>query len=54
MKKLILLVTLASLFSCFNQKEIEARAKHQAETGNRVNEAHKNTGGLFEELDKNK
>ena len=54
MKKLIILISLISLFACGNQKEMEARAnqkaRHQAETGDRVNEAQKNTDGLFDEL----
>lgn len=50
MKKLILLISLISIFSCTNQKAIDAKAKHQAETGGRINDASKNTGGLFDEM----
>ena len=50
MKKLILLISLISIFSCTNQKAIDAKARHQAETGSRINDASKDTGGLFDEM----
>ncbi|MES2677078.1 MAG: hypothetical protein V4612_02015 [Pseudomonadota bacterium] len=54
MKKLILLISLISTVSCTNQKAIDAKARekarHQAETGSRINDASKDTGGLFDEM----
>ena len=50
MKTLILLCLSFCLFACTNQKIIEAKAKHQAATGDRINNAQKNTNGLFDEL----
>ena len=54
MKKLIPLLALLTIISCANQKAIEAKAaakaKHQAETGSRLNESQKNTSGLFDEM----
>jgi len=54
MKKLILLISLLSVFSCVNQKEIDAKAaaksKHQAETGKGLTNLRKNTEGLFDEM----
>lgn len=50
MKKLILLFSLMLVVSCVNQKDIDAKAKHQAETGGRINDATKNTESLFDEM----
>ena len=50
MRKLILLISLIFIVSCVDQKAIDAKAKHQAETGSRINDASKNTGGLFDEI----
>ncbi|MFT5703121.1 MAG: putative lipoprotein YajG [Rickettsiales bacterium] len=50
MKKIIILVSIFLLSSCINQKEIEAKARYQAETGSRINEASKNTESLFDEM----
>jgi hypothetical protein len=50
MKNLILLISLISIFSCTNQKAIDAKAKRQAETGSRINNAQHNTDGLFNEM----
>ncbi len=50
MKKLILLISLLSIFSCTDQKAIDAKAKHQAETGSRINNAQKDTDGLFDDM----
>ena len=50
MKKLILLLFFIPLFSCINQKAIDAKAKHQAETGSRINNAQQNTDSLFDEM----
>ena len=50
MKKLILLIIPICLFACIDQKAIEAKAKHQANTGNRINNAQQNTESLFDEL----
>jgi hypothetical protein len=54
MKKIILLISLFSIFSCANRQEIEAKAaakaRYQAETGQRINEASKNTESLFDEI----
>jgi len=50
MKKLILLFLSLCAFACVDQKALEAKAKHQAETGSRINDAQKNTDGLFDEL----
>ncbi len=36
--------------SCANQEAIRAKAKHQAETGSRINNAQQNTDGLFDEM----
>jgi hypothetical protein len=52
MKKLLLIISLFSLFACTNQKAIDAKAKHQAETGARINDASHDTNGLFDEMDK--
>jgi hypothetical protein len=54
MKKIILLISLFSIFSCTSQQEIEAKAaakaRYQEETGSRINEASKNTERLFDEI----
>ena len=50
MKKLILFFLSLCLFACVDQKAIGAKAKHQAETGSRINDAQKNTDRLFDEL----
>jgi len=54
MKNLILLTSLIFVFSCTNQKAIDAKAKekarHQAETGSRINNAKQNTDSLFNEM----
>ena len=55
MRKSILLFLSLFLFSCSNQKAIDAKlndlkAKRQAETGSRINDAQKNTDALFDEL----
>lgn len=54
MKKLIILLSLIFITSCANQKVIDAKAqekaRHQAETGSRINGASKDTGGLFDEM----
>lgn len=52
MKKIILLISFVMIASCSNQKALEAKAKHQAETGNRLNQSQKNTDKLFDEMDK--
>lgn len=52
MKKLIILSFLITLVSCSsNEKALEAKTKHQRETGNRLNESQKNTDGLFKDLE---
>lgn len=52
MKKLIILSFLIALASCIsNEKVLEAKAKHQSESGNRLNESQKNTDGLFKDLE---
>ena len=44
MKKLIILSFLITTISCSsNEKALEAKAKHQSETGSRLNESQKNT-----------
>ena len=50
MRKLILLICLISINSCTNQKAIDAKVKHQAETGKRINDANKDTAGIFDEM----
>jgi hypothetical protein len=50
MKKFFLLISLICLSSCVNQKLIEAKANHQAKTGDRLNKAQQNTEGLFDEM----
>jgi hypothetical protein len=50
MKKFIFLLSLISIFSCVDQNAINVKAKHQAETGGRINNAQQNTQGLFDEL----
>jgi hypothetical protein len=50
MKKLLLLISLISICSCVDQKAIDAKAKHQAETGSRINNASENTNSLFDEM----
>ena len=54
MKKLILLISLFSIFSCTNGKEIEAKAaakaRYQAETGSRINEASQDVDSLLDEI----
>jgi len=53
MKKLIILLFLITTTTACssNEKALEAKAKHQAETGNRLNESQKNTDGLFKNLE---
>jgi hypothetical protein len=54
MKKIILLLSLISLFACVDQDAIRAKesakARHQAETGSRINAASQNTESLFGEI----
>lgn len=52
MKKIILLISCLIIVSCANEEALEAKAKHQAETGNRLNQSQKNTQNLFDEMDK--
>lgn len=52
MKKIIFLISLITIASCSNQKAIEAKAKHRAETGSRINKAQGDTDKLFDEMDK--
>lgn len=49
-KKYILILTLF-LLACSSKAEQEAKARHQAETGARLNESQKNTESLFKEMD---
>lgn len=49
MKHLIIL-SLIFLASCSNQKALEAKARHQAESGDRLNKSQQNTDKLFDEL----
>ena len=52
MKKLIILSLLITAISCSaNEKALQAKAKHQSESGNRLNESQKNTDGLFKDLE---
>jgi hypothetical protein len=51
MKNFISLILFIFLASCANQKALEAKAKHQAESGNRLNQSQQNTESLFDELD---
>ena len=52
MKKLIILSFLITTISCSsNEKALEAKAKHQSETGSRLNESQKNTDSLFKDLE---
>ena len=52
MKKLIILSFLISLVSCSSkEKALEAKVRHQNETGSRLNESQKNTDGLFKDLE---
>ncbi|MFT6077400.1 MAG: hypothetical protein ACJA02_000483 [Myxococcota bacterium] len=54
MKKIILLISLFSILACANGQEIEAKAavkaRYQAETGSRINEASKDVDSLFDEI----
>jgi hypothetical protein len=51
MKNFILLISLIFLASCSGQKALEAKARHQAQTGDRLNQSQQNTENLFDELD---
>ncbi len=52
MKKLIILSFLITTISCSsNEKASASKAKHQSETGSRLNESQKNTDSLFKDLD---
>lgn len=50
MKNIIFLISLIFLASCSNQKALEAKAKHQAETGDRLNKSQHDTDKLFDEI----
>jgi hypothetical protein len=51
MKKFLTIALIFALSSCASYgKILEQKAKHQANTGNRINEAQKNTNSLFDEL----
>ena len=51
-KNIIFILFICIVSACSNQKALDAKAKHQAESGNRINESQKNTDGLFKEMDK--
>ena len=50
MNKFLILALTLFLFSCSSKIEQEKKAKHQAETGARINDAQKNTDSLFKEM----
>jgi hypothetical protein len=50
MRNIIILLSIILIASCTNQDAIRAKAKHQAETGSRINNAQKDTDGLFDEI----
>lgn len=52
MKKLIPLFLLIILTACSTPKDDSSKAKHQAETGSRLNDAQKDTDGLFKDMEK--
>lgn len=40
------------LISCGESREVrEEKARHQSETGERINQSHKNTESLFKEIE---
>ena len=49
----ILLLPILSIISCssYDKEAMERRAKHQAGTGSRINDAQKNTDSLFKEIE---
>ena len=51
MKNILLLLSLILISSCINQKAIDAKHKHQAETGSRINNAQHDTDSLFNEME---
>lgn len=51
MKNIIILLSIILISACVNQEAMNAKAKHQAETGSRINNAQSDTNSLFNEMD---
>jgi hypothetical protein len=50
--KIYILALILLLCSCAESKEIrEERARHQEQTGERINQSQKNTDSLFKEIE---
>jgi hypothetical protein len=50
MNKFLILALTLFLFSCASKTEMEQKARHQSETGARINDAQKDTDSLFQEM----
>ncbi len=50
MKKFSILILSLILSSCYQKSIAEEKARHQAQSGERLNESQKNTDPLFKEI----